>query len=81
MTFCVKSLFITTLLLICAAYQSIAGLIVEMEKYEKGGNQTVRATIYIQENKIKFFDEEGQFAAIFDLTNITFCLASFEYLL
>ncbi len=67
MSVCVKSLFITSILLICAAYQSIAGLIVEMEKYEKGGNQTVRATIYIQENKIKFFDEEGQFAAIFDL--------------
>lgn len=45
----------------------MAGLIVERERYEKGGGERVHGTIYIQENKMKFFDEEGQFFAIFNL--------------
>ena len=64
-----KSLFIIFMFLFICAYQSMAGLIVERERYEKGGGERVRGTIYIQENKIKFFDEEGQFFAIFDLNS------------
>lgn len=48
-------------------YQSFAGLVIERERYEKGGGERARGTIYIQENKIKFFDEGGQFSSIFDL--------------
>ncbi|MEK6223769.1 MAG: DUF4412 domain-containing protein, partial [Thermodesulfobacteriales bacterium] len=42
------------------------GLVMERERYEEGG-QKVRGTIYMQDNKVKSFDEEGQFSAIFDL--------------
>lgn len=62
-----RSLFIVFIFLFICVYQSMAGLVVEREKYEKGGGERVRGTIYIQENKFKFFDEEGQFFAIFDL--------------
>ncbi|MEM7534985.1 MAG: DUF4412 domain-containing protein [Chloroflexota bacterium] len=62
-----RSIFIVFIFLFICAYQSMAGLIVERERYEKGGGERVSGTIYIQENKLKFFDEEGQFYAIFDL--------------
>lgn len=62
-----KSLIVICIFLFFCAYQSMAGLVVERERYEKGGGERVRGTIYIQENKMKFFDEEGQFFAIFDL--------------
>ena len=62
-----KSLTVVLIFLFISAYQSMAGLVVERERYEKGGGERVSGTIYIQENKMKFFDEEGQFFAIFDL--------------
>lgn len=62
-----KSFIVVLIFLFFSAYQSMAGLIVERERYEKGGGERVSGTIYIQENKMKFFDEEGQFYAIFDL--------------
>jgi len=50
-----------------SAYQSYAGLIMERERYEEGSSQKIKGTIYMQGNKIKSFDEEGQFSAIFNL--------------
>ena len=67
MSGCLKSLIVVLIFLFFSAYQSMAGLVVERERYEKGGSERVSGTIYIQENKMKFFDEEGQFFAIFNL--------------
>ena len=63
----IRPLLLVFIFVFLVAYQSFAGLIVERERYEQGNGQRVRGTIYIQENKIKFIDEEGQFSAIFDL--------------
>jgi len=62
----IRTLFIVAVFLLFSTYQSFAGLVMERERYEEGG-QKVRGTIYMQGNKIKSFDEEGQFSAIFDL--------------
>lgn len=53
--------------MLVSAYQSYAGLVIERERYEKGSSQKVSGTIYMQDNKIKSFDENGQFSAIFNL--------------
>ncbi|MEM7007514.1 MAG: DUF4412 domain-containing protein [Thermodesulfobacteriota bacterium] len=65
----IKSLILILVFVLFASNQSFAGLIVEREKYEQNNSQRVKATIYIQENKMKFFDEQGQFYAIFDLNS------------
>ncbi len=62
----IRTLFIVAVFLLFNVYQSFAGLVMERERYEEGG-QKVRGTIYMQDNKVKSFDEEGQFSAIFDL--------------
>ncbi|MEX0999566.1 MAG: DUF4412 domain-containing protein [Thermodesulfobacteriota bacterium] len=62
----IRTLFIVAVFLLFNVYQSFAGLVVERERYEEGG-QKVIGTIYMQDNKVKSFDEEGQFSAIFDL--------------
>ncbi len=62
----IRTLFIVAVFLLFNVYQSFAGLVIERERYEEGG-QKVRGTIYMQDNKVKSFDEEGQFSAIFDL--------------
>lgn len=49
------------------ATQVFAGLIMEQERYEKGSSEKLKGTIYMQDNKVKFFDQEGQFSAIFNL--------------
>jgi len=64
--FC-RSIIVILVLLIFTASQVIAGLVLEQERYEKGTSKKLKGTIYIQENKVKFFDEEGQFSAIFNL--------------
>lgn len=61
-----RTLFVVAIFLFFSTYQSYAGLVMERESYEEGG-QKVKGTIYMQDNKIKSFDEEGQFSAIFDL--------------
>ena len=61
-----RALFIVSMFLFFSTYQSYAGLVMERESYEEGG-QKIKGTIYMQDNKIKSFDEEGQFSAIFDL--------------
>ncbi|MFA9407236.1 MAG: DUF4412 domain-containing protein [Candidatus Dadabacteria bacterium] len=62
----IRTLFIVVVFLLFNVYQSFAGLVMERERYEEGG-QKVRGTIYMQDNKVKSFDEEGQFSVIFDL--------------
>lgn len=64
--FC-RSIIVILVLLIFTASQVIAGFVLEQERYEKGTSKKLKGTIYIQENKVKFFDEEGQFSAIFNL--------------
>ena len=64
--FC-RSIIVILVLLIFTASQVIAGFVLEQERYEKGTSKKLKDTIYIQENKVKFFDEEGQFSAIFNL--------------
>ncbi len=66
MSVSIRTLFIVAVFLLFNVYQSFAGLVMERERYEEGG-QKVRGTIYMQDNKVKSFDEEGQFSAIFDL--------------
>ncbi len=62
-----RSIMVICILLIFTASQVFAGLIMEQERYEKGSSQKLKGTIYMQDNKVKFFDEEGQFSAIFNL--------------
>jgi len=64
--FC-RSIIVILVLLIFTASQVIAGFVLEQERYEKGTSKKLKGTIYMQENKVKFFDEEGQFSAIFNL--------------
>ena len=64
--FC-RSIIVILVLLLFTASQVIAGFVLEQERYEKGTSKKLKGTIYIQENKVKFFDEEGQFSAIFNL--------------
>ncbi|MEE8043997.1 MAG: DUF4412 domain-containing protein [Thermodesulfobacteriota bacterium] len=66
MDFC-RSIIVILVLLIFTASQVIAGFVLEQERYEKGTSKKLKGTIYMQENKVKFFDEEGQFSAIFNL--------------
>lgn len=54
-------------ILLFGAYEAYAGLIIERERYEEGKGQKSKATIYIQKNKVKSFDQNGQFSAIFNL--------------
>ncbi len=61
-----RTVFIVAMFLFLSVYQSYAGLIMEQERYEEGG-QKAKGTIYMQDNKIKSFDKEGQFSVIFDL--------------
>ena len=61
-----KTLFLVSIFLLFGSYQSYAGLVIERQTYEESG-QKVKGTIYMQDNKIKSFDEAGQFSAIFDL--------------
>lgn len=61
-----RTLFTISVLLMFSTYQSYAGLVMERQTYEESG-QKVKGTIYMQDNKIKSFDEAGQFSAIFDL--------------
>lgn len=62
-----RTLFIVLAIILISAYNSYAGLIMERERYEQGGSGRVTGTIYMQDNKIKSFDENGQFSAIFNL--------------
>jgi hypothetical protein len=64
--FC-RSIIVILVLLIFTASQVIAGLVLEQERYEKGTSKKLKGTMYVQENKVKFFDEAGQFSAIFNL--------------
>lgn len=61
------TIFIVFGFLFFSTFQSYAGLVLERERYEEGSSQKMKGTIYMQDNKIKSFDEEGQFSAIFDL--------------
>jgi hypothetical protein len=62
-----RYIIVVCVLSIFAASQVFAGLIMEQVRYEKGSSQKLKGTIYMQDNKVKFFDEEGQFSAIFNL--------------
>jgi len=62
-----RSIIVIFVLLMFTASQVFAGLVMEQERYEKGSSQKLKGTIYMQDNKVKFFDEEGQFSAIFNL--------------
>jgi len=64
--FC-RSIIVILVLFIFTASQVIAGFVLEQERYEQGTSKKLKGTIYMQENKVKFFDEEGQFSAIFNL--------------
>lgn len=61
-----RTLCLMAVSLLISSYQSYAGLIMERQTYEESGEK-VNGTIYMQDNKIKSFDEAGQFSAIFDL--------------
>ena len=62
-----KTFVIILILLFFGTSQVIAGLVMEQQRYEKGSSQKIKGTIYMQDNKVKFFDQEGQFSAIFNL--------------
>lgn len=62
-----RSLIVIVILTLFSASQVFAGLVMEQERYEKGSTQKLKGTIYMQDNKVKFFDQEGQFSAIFNL--------------
>jgi hypothetical protein len=62
-----RSLLVISAMLVLGAYQSFAGLVMQRERYEEGGSQKSKATIYMQDNKVKSFDEDGQFSVIFKL--------------
>lgn len=62
-----RYIIVVCVLSIFAASQVFAGLIMEQVRYEKGSSEKLKGTIYMQDNKVKFFDEEGQFSAIFNL--------------
>ncbi len=62
-----RYIIVVCILSIFAASQVFAGLVMEQERYEKGSSEKLKGTIYMQDNKVKFFDEEGQFSAIFNL--------------
>ena len=64
------TIFIVFGFLFFSTFQSYAGLVLERQRYEEGASQKTRGTIYMQDNKIKSFDEEGQFSAIFDLDTV-----------
>lgn len=60
--------FITVMfLIIFSAANVFAGLVMEQEIYEKGSAEKFKGTIYMQSNKVKYSDDEGKFAAIFNL--------------
>ena len=62
-----RSLIVIVVLTWFSASEVFAGLVMEQERYEKGSTQKLKGTIYMQDNKVKFFDQEGQFSAIFNL--------------
>jgi len=62
-----RYLIVLFTLLFFGIQQSYAGLIMEREQYEEGSDNKSTATVYIQDNKIKSFDESGQFSVIFYL--------------
>ena len=62
-----RYLIVLFTLLFFGIQQSYAGLIMEREQYEEGSDNKSTATVYIQDNKIKSFDESGQFSTIFYL--------------
>jgi len=62
-----RYLIVLSTVLFFSTYQSYAGLIMEQEQYEEGSDNKSTATIYIQDNKIKSFDESGQFSIIYYL--------------
>jgi len=61
-----RSLIFIFVLLIGTS-QVFAGLVMERERYEKGSIQKLKGTVYMQDNKVKFIDGEGQFSSIFNL--------------
>ena len=62
-----RFLIVLFTLLYFGTYQSYAGLIMEQEQYEEGSDEKSAATVYIQDNKIKSFDDSGQFSIIYYL--------------
>lgn len=62
-----RLLILVIAILFFGAFQCFAGLVMKRERYEEGGSQKSEATIYMQDNKVKSFDEEGQFTVIFNL--------------
>ena len=61
--------YITTLMLLIllSTANVFAGLVMEQEIYLKGSGQKSKGKIYMQNNKVKYNDNDGSYAAIFDL--------------
>lgn len=62
-----KTYIVILILLFFGSSQVFAGLVMEQQRYETGSSQKIKGTIYMQDNKVKFFDQQGQFSAIFNL--------------